>query len=135
MKRILLLLFTLLLIGCQPVAESASPSVDGIPVIKFPSNRYPETAQHIQEAIQAGETDVCTVDRARADDRREESLKGIPTKKGYDRDEFPMAVCLEGGKGANVKYISPKDNRGAGAWMGNQLEDVKDGQKVRIVVK
>ncbi|MDQ0417601.1 hypothetical protein J2Z48_001774 [Croceifilum oryzae] len=30
-----------------------------------------------------------------------------------------MAMCLEGGHGADIRYISPADNRGAGAWVGN----------------
>lgn len=133
MKRILLLLFTALLVGCQINATPATS--DNIPVIEFPSDRYPETAKHIREAIQRGESDICTIDRKGAENRREDSLNGIPTKKGYDRDEFPMAVCAEGGEGADIKYISPKDNRGAGAWMGNRLEDYPDGMKVKIVVK
>lgn len=68
-------------------------------VIQFPKERYPETGSHIQEAIRKGHSDVCTIDRNGADARRQESLKGIPTKPGFDRDEWPMAVCLEGGRG------------------------------------
>lgn len=81
-------------------------------VVQFPKERYPETGSHIQEAIRKGHSDVCTIDRNGADARRQESLKGIPTKPGFDRDEWPMAVCLEGGKGASVQYVSPSDNRG-----------------------
>ncbi|PAD80137.1 hypothetical protein CHH67_01540 [Paenibacillus campinasensis] len=66
--------------------------------------------------------EICTNDRAGADDNRNESLKGIPTKKGYDRDDWPMAMCAEGGVGASVKYIDPSDNRCAGSWVVSQLE-------------
>ncbi len=31
-----------------------------------------------------------------------------PSKAGYDRDEYPPAMFKEGGKGASVRYISPK---------------------------
>jgi hypothetical protein len=59
----------------------------------------------------------------------------VPTKKGYDRDEWPMAMCEEGGTGANVKYISPSDNRGAGSWVSNQLDKYPDGTTVEFEVK
>ncbi|QMV48361.1 hypothetical protein [Bacillus phage SPO1L3] len=103
-------------------------------VLNFPSERYPETAQHIKESIEKGHPDVCTIDRKGADDRRKQSLKGIPTKKGYDRDEYPMAMCEEGGEGADVKYISPSDNRGAGSWVGHQVSGYSDGTKVLFIV-
>ncbi|WP_176786587.1 NucA/NucB deoxyribonuclease domain-containing protein [Thermoactinomyces sp. DSM 45892] len=123
-----------LMTGCQ-IPEKSSHADSVVATIELPADRYPETAKHIKEAVQKGETDICTIDRAGAEKRREESLKGIPTKKGYDRDEFPMALCLQGGKGADIAYISPSDNRGAGSYIGNKLEGFRDGQKVRIVVR
>lgn len=101
----------------------------------FPSDRYPETAKHIQDAIAKGESATCTINRELAEENRKESLKGIPTKKGYDRDEWPMAMCEEGGKGADIEYITPSDNRGAGSWVGNQLEDYADGTRVEFMFK
>lgn len=103
--------------------------------IVFPSSKYPETAEHIKEAIANGESRICTIDRDGAEENRKLSLKGIPTKKGFDRDEWPMAMCEEGGEGADIKYISSSDNRGAGSWVGNQLEDLPNGTKVEIIVK
>lgn len=100
--------------------------------IVFPADRFPETARHIKNAIEAGASDVCTIDRGGADANRDESLKGIPTKNGYDRDEWPMAMCAEGGSGANIAYIKPADNRGAGSWVSNELEDYPDGTRVRF---
>ncbi|QNH49303.1 sporulation protein [Bacillus sp. PAMC28571] len=104
-------------------------------VVQFPKERYPETGSHIQEAIRKGHSDVCTIDRNGADARRQESLKGIPTKPGFDRDEWPMAVCLEGGKGASVQYVSPSDNRGAGSWVGHQISEFPDGKRILFIVK
>jgi hypothetical protein len=63
---------------------------------------------------------------------RKASLKGIKTKPGVDRDEYPPAMFKEGGEGASVKYIPPGDNRGAGSSMGKQLKDVPNGTKVKI---
>jgi len=102
--------------------------------LKFPADKYPETARHIKNAIKKGASAVCTIDREGADENREESLKNIPTKRGYDRDEFPMAMCEEGGAGADIEYISPADNRGAGSWVSHQLSEYEDGTAVLFVV-
>ena len=104
-------------------------------VINFPSEKYPETADHIEDAITDGNSKICTIDRNGADENRDESLKNIPTKVGYDRDEYPMAMCEEGGAGADIEYITPSDNRGAGSWVSHQLSDYPDGTKVLFVVE
>lgn len=103
--------------------------------LEFPISRYPETGAHIRDAIAAGHSAVCTIDRDGAEENRKESLKGYPTKKGYDRDEWPMAMCAEGGAGADIRYITPSDNRGAGSWVSHQLDKYADGTKVRFIVK
>ncbi|PFK15803.1 NucA/NucB deoxyribonuclease domain-containing protein [Bacillus cereus] len=130
----------LLFTGCSAIqnpnhAKQTSGSPDIAQVIEFPSNKYPETAAHIKDAISSGKTDICTIDRDGAAERRKQSLANIPMKKGYDRDEYPMAMCREGGKGADIKYIKPADNRGAGSYIGNKVEKLPDGEKVKIVVK
>lgn len=68
-------------------------------------------------------------------ERRKQSLANVPTKKGYDRDEYPMDLCREGGKGADIRHIKPADNRGAGSYIGNKVEKLPDGAQVKIVVK
>ncbi|MCY8758647.1 NucA/NucB deoxyribonuclease domain-containing protein [Bacillus haynesii] len=104
-------------------------------VLIFPLDRYPETGAHIRKAIKKGHSKICTIDRDGADERRKDSLKDVPSKSGYDRDEWPMAMCEEGGTGASVEYISPSDNRGAGSWVGNQVSDYPDGTKVLFKIK
>jgi hypothetical protein len=115
--------------------DPSSPSDSSVVQLTFPSDRYPETAKHIQDAIAKGESATCTINREQAEENRKKSLKGIPTKKGYDRDEWPMAMCEEGGVGADIEYITPSDNRGAGSWVGNQLEDYADGTRVEFMFK
>lgn len=132
-----LLLGSVLLSGCTANWElsqpSAAPKTHDV-TIYFPSERYPGTAEHIKEAIAAGKSSICTIDRDGAEDNRRESLQGIPTRKTYDRDEWPMAMCREGGVGAHIDYVKSSDNRGAGSWVGNQLEDYPDGTKVKFVI-
>ncbi|NOU94208.1 DNA-entry nuclease [Paenibacillus sp. LMG 31456] len=115
-------------------ASTQNDDTEAVYTIVFPSVRYPETAAHIREAIEQGEPSICTIDRKGAEENRKESLKGIPTKPNLDRDEFPMAMCVEGGKGADIKHINPSDNRGAGSWVSNQLEKYPDGTRIKIVV-
>ncbi|MDT3426446.1 hypothetical protein J2Z22_001972 [Paenibacillus forsythiae] len=137
-----LLVMILLLLLLSYLAErngwnfEDSPSSDSEVVrLIFPADEYPETAEHIEEAIDQGESRICTIDRSGAEENRKESLKGVPSKKSYDRDEWPMAMCKEGGAGADIAYISPADNRGAGSWVGNQLEQYPDGTRVEFIIK
>lgn len=119
----------------QQEAPQENTSTDYDVKIDFPEDRYPLTAKHIKDAIAAGEDKICTIDREGAEENRKLSLKGIPTKPGYDRDEWPMAMCEEGGEGADIEYIPPSDNRGAGSWVGNQLDQYEDGTRVLIEVQ
>ena len=56
-------------------------------ILKLDSSVYPETAQHIKDAIASGKPSVVTIDRKDAAGRRKESLKGTKCAKGTDRDE------------------------------------------------
>ncbi|TCW41680.1 deoxyribonuclease NucA/NucB [Laceyella sacchari] len=137
MKKVYGALFALMVV-CSFIITSAVPVMAATSydvVLYFPFSRYPETGDHIRDAIAAGHSSICTIDRDGADERRKESLAPYPPKSGYDRDEWPMAMCLEGGAGADVRYISPSDNRGAGAWVGNQLEPYPDGTRVKFIVQ
>ena len=97
--------------------------------------KHPESAKHVEDAQKAGQPDVLTVDRGGAKNNRKESLKGTTTVAGKDRDEYPPAVTQQGGQGASVRPISSSDNRGAGASIGQQIRDVPNGGRIRVVVK
>ncbi|MCM3273321.1 NucA/NucB deoxyribonuclease domain-containing protein [Paenibacillus elgii] len=117
------------------LSTPANNEAESAIVLNFPSDRFPETGAHIKAAIERGKSSICTINRKGAEANRKESLRGVPVKPNLDRDEFPMAMCAEGGKGADIMYISPSDNRGAGSWVSNQLEKYPDGTRVKIVVK
>lgn len=38
-----------------------------------------------------------------------------------------------GGEGADIEYISPSDNRGAGNWVGNRLGEYSVGTLVEFI--
>ncbi len=84
---------------------------------------------HVFDARRKGEPRVLHIRRYEATANRRASLRGIPTKKGYDRDEHPPAVSDEGGKGASVRYILSSENRSAGGVMSGQLRPYCNEQR------
>ncbi|MGY5359883.1 RHS repeat-associated core domain-containing protein, partial [Cronobacter dublinensis] len=104
-------------------------------VLVLTKKEYKQTFGHIEDVINQRNKDIYTISRSSAHMNRNESLKGYPTKEGFDRDEFPMAMFKEGGKGASVRYIDPSDNRGAGSSIANALKPFPDGTKVKIKVE
>uniref|UniRef100_A0A931CZZ2 RHS domain-containing protein n=1 Tax=Pseudomonas chaetocerotis TaxID=2758695 RepID=A0A931CZZ2_9PSED len=104
-------------------------------VLELTRKQYKQAFGHIQAVIKKTGLDIFTINRAGAARNRKSSLSGYPTKKGKDRDEFPMAMFKEGGKGASVRYIDPSDNRGAGSSISHALDPYPDGTTVKITVK
>jgi hypothetical protein len=43
------------------------------------------------------------------------------------------AMAREGGKGAHVRYVRSSENRSAGSFMGNKLEDYCSRQRFRLL--
>jgi RHS repeat-associated protein len=123
-------------VGCppEPIPEKFQKAASATEV-KIDASKYPESARHIEDAQKAGKPGTLTVDRGGAKNRRKESLQGKPKVKGKDRDEYPPAVTKEGGKGASVRPIAPRDNRGSGASLGRQIRHLPDGTKIKVVVK
>lgn len=90
-------------------------------ILFLPRVKYPETCLHIELARLKGQPYILTLTKSKKLIRKNRRLSTsqLPTKHGYDRDEYPLACTYEGGTNADVKYISPHDNRGAGACLGN----------------
>ncbi len=103
--------------------------------VTIPKDKYPESAQHIEDAQAAGHPSTLTVNREGAALNRRNSLRDVETQPGVDRDEYPPAMFEEGGTGASVRYINPSDNRGAGACIGAQCKNLPNGSTVKIVVE
>jgi hypothetical protein len=98
-------------------------------VVRISAKRYPATADHVRDAIAAGQPRILHLDRAGADANRARSLAGIPTRQGY-----APAVSHEGGTDADVRYVPSADNRGAGSVLGDRLERYCDAQRFRLRV-
>lgn len=94
--------------------------------IEVSAARWPHIADHVAD-VRKHYREVLHLDRAGADENRSQSLAGFPTRKGYDRDEYPPALSAEGGEGANVRYVIASENRSQGSVMGNALEPYCNG--------
>lgn len=101
--------------------------------ISLPRSKYPATIAHVEQAIAEGQPSVLHIARNKAKSNRAKSLSGIPTKDGFDRDEWPMAMTEEGGSGAHVAYVPSSDNQGAGSSVGGQLGAYCNGVAFRLV--
>jgi hypothetical protein len=106
--------------------------VDRVVRIGLSSTRYPEVRSHWEAAISRGRPRVLTVHREGAASRRTRLLRGIPTKPGHDRDEYPMAMARTS-VSADVAYVDAAQNRGAGSVQGVKLRRWCSGQRFRIV--
>jgi hypothetical protein len=131
-RRIIVVLSVLAALLVAAPAASACITQTRSVYVQLSMSDYPGTTDHILDAIDAGQPSLLHIDRVHADQHREESLAGIPTKSGYDRDEYPPAASEEGGFGADVRYVELSDNRGAGSSMGHQLSDFCNGQPYRF---
>lgn len=89
---------------------------------------YPNVLDHAADAVRAGRPRVLHIARGEATAHRRQSLRGIPTRPGQDRDEYPPAVSAEGGTGASVRYVASRENRASGARTGLALRGFCDGQ-------
>ena len=115
-------------------AELAEEAASAVASVTVSRSKYPESARHIVEAQATGQPKGGVVDRAGAMARRQSALAGTAPKTGLDRDEYPPAVLSTGGAGASIRFVQPRDNRGAGASIGNQLRAVPDGSYVEVKV-
>lgn len=114
-------------------------------IVNLDNARHRHILDHAWDAIQGDERQsvprsrdgqperaLLHIDRAESDLHRSQSLKGIPTKEGFDRDEYPPAMSREGGRGADVRYVDSSENRSSGSVMGRQLSGFCEGQPFRF---
>jgi hypothetical protein len=102
--------------------------------------------RHFRGALRRGWPRRLVVNRRGAEARRERALRDIPTREGYDRDEYPPAVGRGRGRGlergrnprgwkTDVRYVPSGENRSHGATLGNRLERFCNGTRFRYVFR
>jgi hypothetical protein len=127
-------------------AEGRCARPTGVQRLVFSGVEYPNVRRHFRGALRRGWPRVLVVNRRGADARRDRLLEDIPTRDGYDRDEYPPAVGRGRGKGlergrdprgwrADVRYVPSSENRSHGAALGNMLRDLCNGAHFRYVFR
>lgn len=82
--------------------------------IGFSSTKYPTIRGHVERAIARGWPRILVLNRDGAESRRDRLLRGIRTRSGYDRDEYPPGRALSwrpahasGPRREDVVFIEP----------------------------
>lgn len=131
-----------------PTAPSCSrPS--SVQRIVFSRSRYPGIRRHYLRAVRAGWPRILVVNRSGTDARRDRLLDetALPTRAGFDRDEYPPAVGR--GRGtraltrginpvgwrAHVAYVRSSENRSHGSSLGGQLRRFCNGTRFRYIFR
>jgi hypothetical protein len=118
----------------------------GVQRIVFSAQKYPSVRRHFRGALRRGWPRRLVVNRRAADARRERALRDIPTREGFDRDEYPPAVGRGRGPGlergrnprgwkADVRYVPSGENRSHGATLGDRLEPFCNGTHFRYLFR
>ncbi len=107
----------------------------GTVTVTLDRQRHRQVINHMRRAWAKGWPRVLVINREGADQRRDRLLKDVPTRPGDDRDEYPPAVLRENVR-ADVEYVIARQNRSAGAVMGNTISPRRgrkwcDGARVR----
>jgi hypothetical protein len=112
--------------------------------ITFSVTKYPNIRLHFLAALRKGWPRTLVLNRPGASERRARLLEGVPTKPGFDRDEYPPAVGRGRGTGlmrgldpvgwnANVALVPSSENRSHGSTMGLKLRRFCSGTKFKYV--
>jgi hypothetical protein len=112
----------------QSAPAVACEKPDDVVQIGFSKTKYRHIRAHMNRAIREGWPRVLVINRTGADARRDKALEGIPTKPGYDRDEYPPAVGRKTWR-THVALVPSSENRGHGATMGIKLRRYCNGTK------
>jgi hypothetical protein len=127
-----------------PRASCVRPST--VQRLRFSAARYPNIKAHTDAAIAKGWPRVLVLNRPGADERRDRLLADIPTRAGFDRDEYPPAVGRGRANGtqrglirginplgwlADVMYVASGENRSHGSVLGARLRHFCNGTRFR----
>lgn len=119
--------------GCQKPGR--------VVTISFSKTKYRNIRAHYLAAVADGWPRFLVLNRPGANARRDRLLSDFPTRKGYDRDEYPPAIGR--GRGFHIRGINPRgwmasvrhvpssENRSHGSRMGTKLRRYCNGTMFR----
>lgn len=115
----------------RPQKHSCSKPA-GVQRVVFSAAKYPNIRKHFERAVSKGWPSILTLHRRKTGVRRDRLLDGFPTRKGYDRDEYPPAIGRATWR-ADVAYVPSHENRSHGSSLGGQLRRLCAGTRFRYV--
>jgi hypothetical protein len=130
----------------KPKSSCSRPSA--VQRLSFSSSKYRNIKKHTLAAIADGWPRILVLNRPGADARRDRLLEDIPTRDGFDRDEYPPAVGRGRANGeqrglvrginplgwmADVMYVASSENRSHGSSLGAKLRGLCNGTRFRYV--
>lgn len=123
-------------LGLQTLKSGAKEAAENAVAREITLSRrvHGEAAEHAADAIKNGKPDILTIERTGTVVNRNQSIGGLEKVPGKHLDEYPPAMFKEGGAGASVRPINPRDNMSAGACIGNACRGLPDGTKIRIKI-
>lgn len=132
--------------AAKPKASCSRPAT--VQRLRFSTTKYRNIKKHAQAAIAEGWPRILVLNRPGADARRDRLLEDIPTRPGFDRDEYPPAVGRGRANGdqrglarginplgwmADVMYVPSSENRSHGSSLGAKLRGLCNGTRFRYV--
>lgn len=114
--------------------------------MRFSAAKYPNIRRHYILAVHKGWPRILVLNRPGADAGRDRLLEDVPTRPGFDRDEYPLAVGRGRANGrrrglvrgahptgwvADVMCVPSKENRSRGSALGALLRPFCNGTRFR----
>lgn len=118
----------------RPPRERSCTKPSGVQSVIFSAAKYPNIRAHMRRAIRRGWPRTLVLHRRKSGVRRDRALEGFPTRRGYDRDEYPPAVGRETWR-TDIAYVPSSENRSHGSSLGAQLRPFCAGTRFRYVFR
>ena len=118
------------------LVHNANPCGAELPELGISSSKYPDLAENIYHAQQAGHPSVLT-HGGNSMANRNAALQDVPNIRPWSRDEYPFASSMEGGSGAWVGHVFPSQQRAQGGLLSEFLrkQNIKPGDQYRVVIR
>jgi RHS repeat-associated protein len=112
---------------------NSQQSIKGVHLVM--EETTPNIYRHTLNAFRLGKPEILHYDSdlQRRSQRRRDAIGKLPTKLGYQRDEYPYASTFEGGLGALVEYVPSSENSSQGGTLGGLYGKLKQGEAFLVV--
>ena len=117
------------------LASDDAVAARALPRLEISASKYPQLAENIRHAQQAGHPSVLT-HGANAAANRAGALDGVPNIRGLSRDEYPFASSMQGGGGSWIGHIPASQQQAQGGLIADFLRrsSIKAGDQYEVVI-